>query len=278
MPEVLRLAWPWRPPRRVRPRPAAVRASVLAVDIGNSRITVALLRGDHALDLRHLPTRRHRSAGMLQPLRAALAKAGRTAAPPGAVLCSVVPALTAPWARALERAAGRPALVISAGTVRGMRVRYRDRATVGPDRLANAFAARALYGTPAIVVDLGTATNFDCVSKDGDFIGGVIAPGVATGAEALYARAARIARVTLRPQRRTLGRSTEEAVRAGILHGAAAMVDGIVHRLARDMNARPHVIATGGLATLVGRECSTLHHIDEGLTLKGLARIWEEYL
>jgi len=278
MPERARVGWPWRAPRRVKRRPPAVRSDVLAVDIGNSRISIALMRGDHAHDLRHLPARRHRQSEVMRQLRAAVAKAGGEAGAPGAVLCSVVPALTGPWARALERVAGRPPLIVSADTVTRMKVRYRDRATVGPDRLANAVAARALYGTPAIVVDFGTATNFDCVSKDGDFIGGVIAPGVTTGAEALYRRAARIERVTLRPQRRTLGRSTDEAVRAGILHGAAAMVDGLVHRLARDMNARPHVIATGGLAVTVGRECTTLHHIDEGLTLKGLARIWEEHL
>jgi type III pantothenate kinase len=248
---------------------------VLAVDIGNSRISIGLVRGDRVRGVRHLPTRRRPRAELLRELRAALRPAGR-AGVAGAVLCSVVPALRGSWRRAMALATGRPALAVGTDSAGAPPVRYRDRSTVGPDRLANAVAARALYGTPAIVVDFGTATNFDCVSRDGVFVGGVIAPGVTTAAEALYARAARLARVTLRPQRRTLGRSTEEALRAGIVHGAAAMVDGLVRRLARDMNARPHVIATGGLATVIAGECETLQHVDEGLTMKGMARIWEE--
>lgn len=281
-------------PARPRPRPgsrtrartgarpkgkpgARGRPDVLTVDIGNSRISIGLVRGGRVRAVRHLPSRAHPPAALMRALRAALASAGGGERDTGAVLCSVVPALTRPWARALERNAGRPALIVGADTVHPMPVRYRDRRTVGPDRLANAVAARLLYGTPAIVVDFGTATNFDCVSKDGAFVGGVIAPGVTTAAEALYARAARIRRVTWKPQKRTLGRSTEEAVRSGILHGAAAMVDGLVRRLGRDMKGRPHVIGTGGLAKLVGRACETLDYIDEGLTMKGMALLWEAH-
>jgi len=253
------------------------RPAVLVVDIGNSRISIGLVRGDRVRAVRHLPARAHAQATAVRELRAALAAAAHGSGDTGAVVCSVVPALTKTWARALERTAGRPALIVRADRAGAMPVRYRDRRTVGPDRLANAVAARALYGTPAIVVDFGTATNFDCVSKDGAFVGGVIAPGVATAAEALYDRTAQIRRVTLKPQKRTLGRSTEEAVRAGILHGAAAMVDGLVRRLGRDMGGRPHVIGTGGLAAVVGRACETLDHIDQGLTMKGMALIWEAH-
>lgn len=267
-------------PRRVATRRAPERhrgaVDVLAVDIGNSRISIGRVRAGRVSGVRHLPARACAPGAALRALRAALGGRTRPAPGPGAVLCSVVPALTRTWARALAQVTGRPALVVGADRTGSMPVRYRDARTVGPDRLANAYAARALYGAPAIVVDFGTATNFDCVSKDGAFVGGVIAPGVATAAEALYRRTARIRRVTLKAQKRTLGRSTEEAVRAGILHGAAAMVDGLVRRLAHDLNGRPHVIGTGGLARLVGRSCETLEHIDEGLTMKGMALIWEE--
>src|SRR5439155_16784418 len=146
---------------------------------------------------------------------------------------------------------------------------------VGVDRLANAIAARDLYGTPAVVVDLGTATTFDCVSREGAFLGGVIAPGVMTSAEELYRRAARLARVELRRPDRALGRSTEEALQAGVMWGAAGQVDALVRRLALEMKGTPHVIATGGLAQVIAPECETINRIDDALTLEGMTLIWE---
>ncbi len=273
------LRWRWSPParsRRAAPgRKRGPRPAVLVVDIGNSRVSVAVVHDDRVRGVRHLPARRATRATLTGMLREALESAGRGPGPQGAVLSSVVSGLTTPWLRALERTAGFRPMVAGADVLRDMPVRYRDPREIGPDRLANALAVRALYGTPAIVVDFGTATNFDCVSRDGEFLGGAIAPGVVTAADALYARAPRLARVTLRPQRRTLGHSTAEALRAGIVHGAAALVDGLVRRLADDMNARPHVIATGGLADPIVRDCQTVHQLDAHLTLKGLARMWE---
>jgi type III pantothenate kinase len=147
---------------------------------------------------------------------------------------------------------------------------------VGADRIANALAARALYGVPAIIVDLGTATTFDCVSRDGAYLGGAIAPGVGTSAEELFRRAARVPRVELRQPQRALGRTTEESLRAGVLWGAAGLVDALVRRLAREMKGTPRVIATGGWAKVVAPECETVEAVDEGLTLKGMKIFWEE--
>jgi type III pantothenate kinase len=146
---------------------------------------------------------------------------------------------------------------------------------VGADRIANALAARALYGTPAIVVDLGTATTFDCISREGAYLGGAISPGVGTSTEELFRRAARVPRVELRRPRRALGRTTEESLRAGVLWGAAGQVDALVRRLAREMKGTPRVIATGGWAKVVAPECETVEAVDEGLTLKGMKILWE---
>jgi type III pantothenate kinase len=187
-----------------------------------------------------------------------------------------VPALTLPWAVALERRSGTPPVEVSAATARSLPVRYHDPSAVGADRIANAIAARALYGTPAIVVDLGTATTFDCISRQGAYLGGAIAPGVASSAEELFRRAARLPKVELRRPARALGRTTEESLQAGVLWGAAGQVDALVRRLALEMKGTPMVIATGGLAAIVAPECETINRVDETLTLKGMRILWEE--
>jgi type III pantothenate kinase len=192
------------------------------------------------------------------------------------VLCSVAPSLTLAWAEALARLAGAPPVEVSAETVRDLPIRYHDKSSVGADRIANAVAVRALYGTPAIVVDLGTATTFDCVSREGAYLGGVIAPGVMTSAEELFRRAARLPRVELRKPERVLGRATEESLQAGVVWGAAGQVDALVRRLAIEMRGTPHVIATGGLAPFIAPECETINVVDGTLTLKGLKLIWEQ--
>jgi type III pantothenate kinase len=194
----------------------------------------------------------------------------------GAVVCSVAPSLTQAWVDALERVTGGRPVEVGVAALDSLPIRYLDKNAVGPDRLANAIAARDLYGTPAIVVDLGTATTFECVSEKGAFLGGVIAPGVLTSAEELYRRAARIARVELKRPSHALGRTTEEALQAGVMWGAAAQVDALVRRLALEMKGTPHVIATGGLARVIAPECETINRVDETLTLKGMALIWEE--
>src|SRR5262249_36598668 len=152
-------------------------------------------------------------------------------------------------------------------TVKGLPIRYHDPSVVGPDRLANAVAARALYGTPAVVVDLGTATTFDVVGRGGDYVGGAIAPGVITSSEELFRRAPRLSRVELEMPSRAIGRNTQESLQAGILLGAAGMVDALVRRITRELGKKPHVIATGGLAPIVASACRTVDTVDEWLTL-----------
>jgi len=261
----------------VRARRSRVETRVVAVDIGNSDTVVGWFRG-HGLE--HLW---RLSSGRMTADEAAIAldllMRGRGAdglQGAGAVLCSVVPSLTLAWAGALERRTGRPPVEVSARTAAGLVIRYHDKSAVGADRIANAVAARAIYGTPAIVVDLGTATTFDCVSKAGAYLGGAIAPGIGTSAEELFRKAARLPRVELTRPARALGRTTEESLRAGVLWGAAGQVDALVRRLALEMQGTPHVIATGGWAKALAPECETINVVDEGLTLKGMRILWEE--
>jgi len=279
--------------RRARPRTSRG-SDLLTVDIGNSDTVVGLFRGarlagfwrltsgrltaDEAmLLLEHARGRSRGAHGLIARRgtrgRGAYASRGSGS---GAVLCSVVPRLTPAWSEALERMTGRAPLEVTAELVRELLpIRYHDPSAVGADRIANALAARELYGTPVIVVDLGTATTFDCVSAEGAYLGGAISPGVGTSAEELFRRAARVPRVELRRPERALGRTTEESLRSGVLWGAAGQVDALVRRLAREMKGKPRVIATGGWAKVVAPECETVQAVDEALTLKGMRLLWE---
>ena len=261
-----------------RPRPSlepAERAGLLAVDVGNSDTVLGRFTGSTLTGFWRF-TSRASTADELELRLEALARVHHWPRSVGAVLCSVAPALTLPWVVALERLIGSPPVEVTAATARSLPIRYHDRGAVGADRIANAVAARALYGTPAIVVDLGTATTFDCISQQGAYLGGAICPGVVSSAEELFRRAARLPRVELRRPARALGRTTEESLQSGVLWGAAGQVDALVRRLALEMKGTPAVIATGGLATTVAPECETINRVDEALTLKGMRLIWED--
>ena len=256
---------------------AATEARLLAVDIGNTDTVVGVLEGRKVRGFWRLTSARTTADEIGLRLEALLRRdgVGADARRLGAVVCSVAPALTGAWLEALESLTGAPAIEVTAATAKSLPIRYHDKSVVGADRIANAMGAR-LYGTPAIVVDLGTATTFDCVSQQGAYLGGVIAPGVMTSAEELFRRAARIPRVELRRPVRALGRNTEESLQAGVVWGTAGQVDALVRRLALEMKGTPHVIGTGGLAKLIAPECETINVVDEALTLKGMALLWEE--
>lgn len=251
-------------------------SALIAVDIGNSETVVGLFRGRTLSGFWRLTSGRLTADEVEIQLDALLRRDPLEAgARVGGVVCSVAPSLTMSWMKALERRCGAPPIEVSATTAPTLPIRYLDKSMVGADRIANAVAAKALYGTPAIVVDLGTATTFDCVSRSGAYLGGAITPGVITSAEELFRRASRIPRVELRPPERALGRTTEEALRAGVMWGAAGAVDALVRRLALEMKGTPHVIATGGLAGVIASQCETINVVDERLTLKGMRLIWE---
>jgi type III pantothenate kinase len=247
-------------------------APLLAVDIGNSETVVGRFRGAELDGFWRLTSGRS-TADELRVMLELLVRQNVTGW--GAILCSVVPALTRSWSEALRQATARAPVVLDASNA-GLPVQVPEPMTVGPDRLANALAAARLHGKPSIVVDLGTATTLDCVSKTGAYVGGAIAPGVVTASEELFRRAARLSRVDLRRPQRAIGRTTDEALRIGVLWGNAGLVDALVRRAKSELGGRPRVIATGGLAPVIAPECETVELVDEGLTLKGLRLRWEE--
>jgi len=248
------------------------RARLLAVDVGNSEITIGRFEGETVTSFWRLTTRVETADEVALHLDALLDGAE---SPGGSVLSSVVPALSRPWAAALQRRTPGAVVEITAESARDLEIRVPDPSSVGADRIANAIAVRVRHGTPAIVVDLGTATTFDCVSADGAYIGGIIAPGVTTSAEELFRRAARLARVELRRPPRAVGRTTEESLQAGLVWGHAGQIDALVRRLAAEIGGAPRVIATGGWAATIAPECETVHAVDDALTLHGMRLVWE---
>lgn len=263
-------------------RGSARRARVddlITVDIGNTETVIGLFAGKELAGFWRLTSGRLTADEAVLQLDGLLRLNGRAPAPGtrvGAVLCSVAPTLTLAWSEALARRTGEAPVEIGPATAKSLPIRYHDKTAVGADRIANAVGARDIYGTPAIVVDLGTATTFDCISRQGAYLGGVIAPGIATSAEELFRRAARLPRVELRTPEHALGRTTEESLQAGVIWGAAGQVDALVRRLALEMKGTPHVIATGGFAKIISPHCETINRVDEALTLKGMRRLWEE--
>ncbi|HET9982116.1 MAG TPA: type III pantothenate kinase [Longimicrobiales bacterium] len=197
----------------------------------------------------------------------------------GSTIASVVPPLTPVLTEMCERHLGVRTLVIDARSALPIRLDVEEPNTVGADRIVNTLAAARLYRTDTIAVDLGTATTFDCITRDGVFCGGVIAPGVHTGAESLVRRTSKLPRVDLEPPQNVIGRRTETAIRSGIFFGAVDAIDGIVRRIKEEWR-RPDalVVATGGLATLIAPHCATVDRIEPFLTLYGLDLAFQHLL
>lgn len=254
---------------------------LLALDIGNTEITVGWFEGETLTGRWRLTTNPDRTpdewAGTLV---AFLLQAGRSPNEArGTVYASVAPAVTQSIAKAVEAITGRVAVGIDAKSPLPIKLDVDEPLSVGADRIVNTLAAKVLYGTDTIVVDFGTATTFDCITADGRFIGGVIMPGLKTSADQLTRRAAKLPATELLPPERVIGRRTEECIRAGVLYGTADSVDGIIRRIVAEWpgKGRPRVVATGGLAAMVAPLTQTVKEVAPDLTLHGL-RIAAGYL
>jgi type III pantothenate kinase len=191
------------------------------------------------------------------------------------ILASVVPRVTAAWEDATRAASNSELLIVGPGLKTGMPIKYDNPHEVGADRIVNGVAAVDWLGSPVIVVDFGTATTIDVIDDSGSYLGGAIAPGVETSAEALFTKAARLSKVDLEAPPRVIGTNTRASVQAGLLLGEAAMVDGLVRRVWSELGVEAPVIATGGLAERMGPLCDTVGHVDLDLTLKGLRIIFD---
>jgi type III pantothenate kinase len=251
---------------------------LLAVDTGNTH-TVFGVFDDATLkaDWR-IPTRREATSDELGiMLKTLFRESGLDpAAVRGIAVCSVVPDLDPVTAATGRRYFHCDPLFVAPGIRTGLPVLYENPHEVGADRIVNAVAALERFGAPVIVLDFGTATTFDVVSANGEYLGGVIAPGLGISAEALFSRAARLTRVEIRKPPRVLGRNTVESVQAGLFYGYVALVEGIVERLRSELGESAPVVATGGLAGVFEGSLPFLAAVDPRLTLHGLRLIWSK--
>jgi len=250
---------------------------LLTIDIGNTNLTLGLYEGDQlgrhwrlATDHARMPDEYGlQFLGLLQ-------NAGQTVADlTGIVLASVVPNLTTRVIQACQEYLQQEPLVVDTGVKTGIRIRYEDPRQVGADRVADAVAVIKLYGGPACVIDFGTATTFNAVTAEGDYLGGAITAGVNLAAEALYTRAAKLPRMDLQRPPSVIGRNTVHAMQSGLLFGYVSMVEGMVARFRSELGSDMKVIATGGLAEVVASETKVVDVISPWLTLDGLRIIWE---
>ena len=246
---------------------------LLAIDVGNTQTVFGLFDGADLKEQFRVGTDPAHTADELAVMLRAFVDLGSLR---GVVLSTTVPPLQREYELFAERWARAELLVLGPGVSTGIALRYDDPRELGPDRIANAVAARERHGAPAIVVDFGTSTNFDVVSPFGEYVGGVLAPGIEISMDALFARAARLTRVPFTAPEHVIGKTTVSALQSGLVYGFAGQVDAIVARIREELGAPDApAIATGGLAELIAPHSQTITAIDPELTLHGLRLVWE---
>ncbi len=249
---------------------------LLAIDIGNSDITLGVFENEKLHTTWCIATSIHRRADEYAALLLNLLhhQDFDISDIKEIALCSVVPPLIAIFDDLFQRYFHIAPLVVGAGTKTGVRIRMDNPREVGADRIVNAAAAHHLYGGPLIIADLGTATTFDTVSKEGDYLGGAIAPGINTAAEALFTRAAMLPRVELTRPKHAIGTNTTAAIQSGLIFGYVGLIEGIVARIQRELGGKAKVVATGGYSGVIAKETAVIDTVNPDLTLIGLRLIY----
>ena len=246
--------------------------ALLAIDVGNTQTVFGLFEGEELREHWRVATERNRSGDELGALYGSFVEVSQVE---GIALASTVPQLHRAYEELAKEYAKAELLELGPGVKTGVPIRYDDPREVAPDRIANAVAAVERYGAPAIVVDFGTSTNFDVVSPQGEYVGGVLAPGIEVSMEALFSRAARLFKVDFTEPETVIAKNTASSLQSGLVYGFAGQVDGIVERIREELGADAQTVATGGLADLIVPHAKTLETIDPFLTLEGVRLVWQ---
>lgn len=255
---------------------------LLVIDVGNTNVSLGVYDydGDEGRLAQHWRVSTHReqtSDELVVSLSALFSSEGRrTDEITDVIMSSVVPPVVPIWERVSSKLFGQPPQIVGPGMRTGMPVRYENPHEVGADRIVNAVAAYELFGGPIIAVDFGTATTFDCISGRGEYLGGVICPGIHISMEALFERASKLHRVEIARPRSVIGRTTTAALQSGLLYGYAGLVDSMIGRIRGELGAESKVIATGGLARRIAEESQEIEQVAPFLTLDGLRILFEK--
>jgi type III pantothenate kinase len=250
-------------------------SNLLVVDLGNTNLVLGIYRGDELVSSWRLATARERTADEYGILARQLVGDALHQSLEGAIVASVVPPLNSAMTFMIRKYFGIEPLFVEPGVKTGIAIHVDNPLEVGADRIVNCAAAHEAYGGPSVIVDFGTATTFDVVTANAEFIGGVIAPGLNISAEALFARAARLPRVDVKRPDHVIGTNTVVNMQSGIYFGYLGLVDGILARIKREVPALRRVVATGGLASLFAEESEHIDEVDPELTMKGLKLIYD---
>ena len=248
---------------------------LLAIDVGNSKVAFGIFEGSELKTSLSVATSVHRQADEYASLLFNLLPYHQVTKDDikEAIMCSVVPPLVPVLQEVCLRYLGVSLLTIEPGVRTGVRIALDNPREAGGDRIVNAAAAYRLYGGPAIVIDMGTATTFDVISKEGDYLGGAIAPGMEMATEGLYTRTARLPRIELVRPHNAIGKNTVNAMQSGVIFGYVGLVEGLVARIARELEGKAKVIATGSYADVIARETQVIEVVNRHLTLQGLQLI-----
>lgn len=251
--------------------------SLFCIDVGNTNVVMGLYKGQELITHWRIATDHARQADEYAMLILELfERSGQDpASVEGIIMASVVPPLDGVFEKLFLRYFRQSPLMVKAGVRTGIHVRYDNPAEVGADRIVNAVAAFFHFGGPACVVDLGTATTFDAISAEGDYLGGAIAPGIGIAAEALFQRTAKLPRIDLVRPSAVIGKNTVQSMQSGMLFGYVGLVEGLVARFRAELGPEMRVIATGGLASLIAAETDIIDMVEPWLTLEGLRLIWD---